>query len=121
MYDKPNQYRTDSDFNKIAQIRLIKINEYTKKIEFEESGYPGNAHSLHMPPTKYLPVRSIVKILHYGYYDKKTRLEKFQYYHEVDPGGKDFSGYKNMIAGDLDPSIVEYKTLPKGKFVEDIK
>ena len=121
MYEKPNQYRIDGDFKKIAQIRLIKIFENTIKIKHEESGYPGNAHSLHIPPTKFIPVRSNVKILHYGYYDKNTRLEKFQYFHKVDPGGQDFSGYKDMIAGDLDPSIVEYEILPKGKFIENIK
>jgi hypothetical protein len=121
MHDKPNRYRTDGDFTKIAQIRLIKINEHTKKIDFVDSGYPGNAHSLHIPPTKDVPIRSDVKILHYGYFDKDTRLKKFQYFHEVDPGGSDFSGYKDMISCDLDPSIVEYETLPKGKFIEDIK
>jgi hypothetical protein len=26
-----------------------------------------------------------------------------------------------MISGDLDPSILELKTLPEGKFVRDIK
>ena len=121
MYDKPNQYRADGDFNKKAPIRLMIINEYTRNLKFVESGYPGNAHSLHLPPTKYVPVRSDVKILHYGYYDKNTRLKKFQYFHEVDPGGSDFSGYKDMISGDLDPSILELKTLPEGKFVRDIK
>ena len=121
MYDKPNQYRADGDFNKKAHIRLMKINEYTRNLKFVESGYPGNAHSLHLPPTKYVPVRSDVKILHYGYYDKNTRLKKFQYFHEVDPGGSDFDGYKDLISGDLDPSILELKTLPEGKFVKDIK
>ena len=121
MYDKPNQYRADGNFNKKAHIRLMKINEYTRNLKFVETEYPGNAHSLHLPPTKYVPVRSDVKILHYGYYDKNTRLKKFQYFHEVDPGGSDFSGYKDMISGDLDPSILELKTLPEGKFVRDIK
>jgi glycosyltransferase involved in cell wall biosynthesis len=121
MYEKPNQYRIDGDFKKIAQIRLMKINENTVKIEHVESGYSGNAHSLHIPPTKFVPIRSNIKILHYGYYDKNTRLGKFQYFHKVDPGGRDFLGYKDMIAGDLDPSIVEYEILPKGKFIEDIK
>ena len=121
MYDKPNQYRADGDFNKKAHIRLMKINDYTRNLKFVESGYPGNAHSLHFPPTKYVPVRSGVKILHYGYYDKNTRLKKFQYFHEVDPGGSDFDGYKDLISGDLDPSILELKTLPEGKFVKDIK
>ena len=121
MYDKPNQYRADGDFNKKAHIRLMKINDYTRNLKFVESGYPGNAHSLHFPPTKYVPVRSGVKILHYGYYDKNTRLKKFQYFHEVDPGGSDFDGYKDLISGDLDPSILELKTLPEGKFVKEIK
>ena len=40
-------------FNKKAHIRLMKINEYTSNLKFVESGYPGNAHSLHLPPTKY--------------------------------------------------------------------
>ena len=121
MYDKPNQYRTDSWFNNVAQIRLIKINDYTKDLKFEESGYPGNAHSLHIPPTKYVPVRSDVKILHYGCYDKKIRMNKFNYFHEVDPGGLDFNGYKDLISGDLDQSILELKILPEGKFEKNIK
>ena len=121
MYDKPNQYRTDSWFSDVRQIRLIKINDYTKELEFEESGYPGNAHSLHVPPTKYVPVRSDVKILHYSLYDKEIRMKKFNYFHEVDPGGSDFNGYKDLISGDLDETVLELKTLSEGKFWNDIK
>jgi len=121
IYDKPNQWRTDAWFDDIYHIRLIRINEYTKDLEFEESGYPGNAHSLHLPPTKYVPVRSDVKILHYSLYDKKIRTRKFDYFHEVDPGGSDFNGYKDLISGDLDESILELKTLPEGEFLKDIK
>jgi len=121
MHDKPNQYRVDGDYDKVAQIRLIRINDYTRNLEFEESGYPGNAHSLHSPPTKYVPVRSDVKILHYGYYDKNTRMNKFNYFHEVDPGGSDFNGYKSLISGDLDESVLEFKILPEGKFLKNIK
>ena len=121
IYDKPNQWRTDAWFDNIYHIRLIRINEYTKDLEFEESGYPGNAHSLHLPPTKYVPVRSDVKILHYSLYDKNIRMRKFNYFHEVDPGGSDFNGYKDLISGDLDESILELKTLAEGQFWNDIK
>ena len=121
IYDKPNQWRTDAWFDDIYHIRLIRINEYTKNLEFEESGYPGNAHSLHLPPTKYVPVRSDVKILHYSLYDKKIRTRKFNYFHEVDPGGSDFNGYKDLISGDLNESILELKILPEGEFLKDIK
>jgi hypothetical protein len=79
MYDKPNQIRVDGDYDKVVQIRLIRINDYTRNLEFKESGYPGNAHSLHFPPTKYVPVRSDVKILHYGYYDKELRTRKYNW------------------------------------------
>ena len=121
MYDKPNQYRVDGDFDNKIQIRLMRINEYTKDLEFEESGYPCNAHSLHIPPTKYVPVKSDVALLHYGYYDKNTRMKKFNYFHEVDPGGLNFNGYKNLISGDLDESVLELKILPEGKFLKNIK
>ena len=121
IYDKPNQWRTDAWFDNIYHIRLIRINEYTKDLKFEESGYPGNAHSLHLPPTKYVPVRSDVKILHYSLYDKKIRTRKFDYFHEVDPGGSDFNGYKDLISGDVDESVLELKILPEGKFWKEIK
>ncbi|MDC0450785.1 glycosyltransferase family 2 protein [Nitrosopumilus sp.] len=121
IYDKPNQWRTDAWFDNIYHIRLIRINEYTKDLKFEESGYPGNAHSLHLPPTKYVPVRSDVKILHYSLYDKKIRKRKFNYFHGVDPGGSDFNGYKDLISGDVDESVLELKILPEGKFWKEIK
>ena len=124
IWDIFNQFRSDGTYNHVWRPRLFKISNQPSDLCYENSIYPGNLHCSSIPDNTIgldIPVRSNVKILHYGYYDKNTRLEKFQYFHKVDPGGQDFSGYKDMIAGDLDPSIVEYEILPKGKFIENIK
>ena len=121
IYEKPNQYRDDTTFKDAWQVRLIKITDETKNLEFKESKYPGNIHCFPLPPTKFIPIRSEMKILHYSYYDKEKRFQNYQYYNKIDPNRSEFDFYKGQIAGDIDPSIIKLKTLPEGKFIKDIK
>lgn len=126
MWDKPNQYRYDGTFSNTWQRRLLRMTRQPRDLIFDEMNIPGNAHC---PPIPYSskgwdkPVRSNVKILHYGYYDEPLRLRKYKFYTTLDPNNTIFDGYKHIISGTSKlsgPKGMEFRIIPDGMYIPNI-
>jgi glycosyltransferase involved in cell wall biosynthesis len=103
IWDKPNQYRCDGIFNNTWPKKLFRLNGQPKNLRFAETNFPGNAHCAAVPDNLIETESSIRSkscvILHYGYYDKKLRLKKFNFLNKLDPHNVDFDGYKHIFSG----------------------
>lgn len=100
VWDKPNQYRTDGVYSNIWYKRLLRLSVQKEELSFQETHYPGNSHSTRLPSNCKdwnFPIRSKVKILHYGYYDQTMRQNKFEFYTQLDPDNIDFDGYQHIL------------------------
>ncbi len=127
IWDKPNQYRYDGIYSSIWQRRLIRMKNQPKDLQYEGTPFPNNLHSPHIPQRSVgfnQSVRSRVKILHYGYYDEALRQSKYKFYISLDPNNTVFDAYKHTISGEgklSGPRGMEFKTIPEGMYVPDIK
>jgi len=121
MWDEPNQYRCDGVYDKRWKKKIIRIQKDGSRLYFPETQYPGNTHGPGICGVS-IPVRTRIKILHYGHYDKELRMRKFQYYNKIDPNNSDFECYRGIIsAGTKDTGKdVKVKTLPEGKYISEI-
>lgn len=100
VWDKPNQYRSDGVYGNIWYKRLLRLRDQPSNISYDSTGYPGNAHSTRLPSNCMgwnNPVRSKIKILHYGYYDDELRQSKYNFYTKLDPNNTAFDGYKHIL------------------------
>jgi O-antigen biosynthesis protein len=100
IWDKPNQYRIDGVYSNIWYKRLMRMSDQENELYFQETPYPGNSHSTRLPSNCQdwnFPVRSKVKILHYGYYDQDMRKNKFEFYSQLDPHNADFDEYRHIL------------------------
>jgi len=124
IWDKPNQYRYDGYYCQAWHKRLLKMKNQPEDLHYSETGYVGNGHSPGVPQNcigQDKPIRSKVKILHYGYFDDELRQNKFKYYtaRDADRISKhnEFGGYKNIISGEgklSGPHGMEFRYLPEG-------
>ncbi len=135
MWDKPDQYRYDGSYSMEWFKRLMKISPQPADLEFEPTSYDGNAHCPHVPQKAFgsnNSIRSRMKIFHYGYFDEELRQTKFKFLQETQNDlAKDDTlsidecdGYIHTISGKgkfSGPHGIELRTLPKGKFIKDIK
>lgn len=125
VWDKPNQYRFDGVYGNIWYKRLLRLKNQPLNISYEPTGYPGNAHSTRLPSNCIgwnNPVRSKIKILHYGYYDEELRKTKYDFYTKLDPNNINFDGYRHIIGGGKfsGPSGISLNLIPS-VCVQDIK
>ena len=121
IFDTPNQYRYDGVYCDIWTRKLIRISDQPKNLHFKETEYPSNAHCPSVPQMSVgwnNPIRSNVKILHYGNYDEQLRKNKFNFNTQLDPDNITFDGYKHIISTDTKYSgkKLELRTLPVGMF-----
>lgn len=127
MWDKPNQYRYDGSYSMQWFRRLLQISSQPKDLKFDATDYDGNAHCPHIPQKSIgwdHPVRSRMKIFHYGYYDEKLRQKKYNFYNETQPSPYECDNYIHTISGKgrfSGPHGIEIRTLPDGKFIKDIQ
>ena len=127
MWDKPDQYRYDGSYSMEWFGRLLKISPQPADLKFDPTNYPGNGHCPHLPQKSVglnKSVRSRMKIFHYGFFDEGLRQEKFQRYNRDYPSPYECDGYIHTISGKgkfSGPHGIELRTLPKGKFIKDIK
>jgi len=125
MWDKPNQYRYDGFYSNAWRKKLFRMKDQPKNLHFEGTGFPGNNDCPHVPQNALgwdEPIRSKVKILHYGNYDEALRQNKYKMYNNRDPRSP-FDGYKHIISGDgkfSGPNGMEFRLLPEGYFIPDI-
>jgi len=118
IWDKPNQYRFDGIYNNTWQKRLLRMKgQQRETLHFEGTSFQGNAHCFAVPNNSLginNSIRSRVKILHYGNYDKELRQKKFKFYNKFDPNSYETDGYKHMISGKgrfSGPKGIEFRTL----------
>lgn len=127
IWNKPNQYRYDGMYSSTWQRRLIRMKNQPKDLQYDGTRFPGNGHSGQVPQRSIgynNPVRSRVKIFHYGNYDEDLRQCKYKFNNTLDPNSVVFDGYKHIISGKgkfSGPRGIEFRKLPKGIFIDDIK
>ena len=127
IWDKPNQYRCDGFYNHDWQRRLIRMKNQPSDLQWDNTPFPGNAHCTPIPQRSTgvnNPVRSKVKIFHYGYYDEGLRQRKYKFLTSLDPNNTVFDAYKHTISGEgklSGPRGIEFKTIPEGTHIPDIK
>lgn len=127
VWDRPNQYRYDGMYSNVWQRRLFRLKNQPKDLKYEGTPFPKNLHSPHIPQKTvgfHNPVKSRVKILHYGYYDENLRHSKYDSYVSMDPYNTIFDAYKHTISSEgklSGPRGMEFKTIPDGMYISDIK
>tara|TARA_B110000438_G_scaffold137325_1_gene132680 strand:- start:1335 stop:1853 length:519 start_codon:yes stop_codon:yes gene_type:complete len=124
MWDTPKKFRYDGWYENCWRARLFKIKNQAVKFEWEDSIYPGNLHCNHVPTNLDgldRPIASSVKILEHGFYDKKIRQKKFEYYDSRDPYNITGENQLYIISGKgyrSGPNGMEFKELPEDLVVE---
>ncbi|MGI0010783.1 MAG: glycosyltransferase [Nitrosopumilaceae archaeon] len=127
IWDEPNKYRYDGIYSNIWQRRLIRMKNQPKDLLYDGTPFPGNAHCTPIPQRSVgysSSVRSRAKILHYGYYDEELRQNKHKFHLSLDPNNTVFDAYKHTISGEGKHSGhrgIEFKTIPEGMYIPDIK
>lgn len=127
IWDKPNQYRSDGFYSHDWQRRLIRMKNQPNDLQYDNTPFPGNAHCPPIPQRAIgynNPARLGTKILHYGYYDEDLRQRKYKFYTSLDPNNVAFDGYRHTISGEgkfSGPRGIEFKTIPDGMYIPDIK
>jgi glycosyltransferase involved in cell wall biosynthesis len=119
MWDKFNQYRYDGFYENIWHTRLMSMKNQTKNLFFNSNRHDDDLHIDYLPSnilnSKHI-IRSNVKILHYGNFDKKLRESKFKFYLENNPNSISQDDYQYIISGDgmlSGPHGMEFKLLPE--------
>ena len=127
IYAQPNQYRYDGVYSNNWIKKLLRLSNQPKDLRYDESGYPGNAHCSQIPQKSLgydNPVRSRLKIFHYGNYDETLRQQKYKFYTDLDPSNTTFGGYKHIIS---DSALLsgskgyEFRQIPEGLYLTDIE
>jgi len=122
IWDKPNQFRCDGVYGSIWYKRLMRMYGQSGDLHYENTKYPGNAHSTRLPQNAKdwnNPIRGKIKIFHYGYYDEPMRRQKYEFYNHLDPKNTDFDGYVHILGkGKFSgPDGIKIKTIPDEVFM----
>ena len=100
LWDKPNQVRFDGMYSNNWQRRLFRVGRNTELFRMNETQYGGNAHCSSIPDNVIgfnNPIRSGVKVFHYGSFDKNIRERKYNFVRKIDPDNTVTHGYAHMI------------------------
>lgn len=100
LWDKSNQIRCDGIYSNTWQKRLFRVGTNSEDLFMDETPYGGNAHCSSVPnnvPKFDNPVRSNVKILHYGSFDNSIRKQKYEFVRKIDPNNNVTHDYIHMI------------------------
>ena len=100
LWDKPNQVRFDGMYSNNWQRRLFRVGKTARLLRMNETQYGGNAHCSSVPENAKgfnNPIRSDVKVFHYGSFDKNLRKGKYNFYRNHDPNNTVTYGYIHMI------------------------
>ena len=86
LWDKPNQVRFDGMYSNNWQKRLFRVGKTARLLRMNETQYGGNAHCSSVPENAKgfnNPIRSDVKVFHYGSFDKNLRKGKYNFYRVI--------------------------------------
>jgi len=118
LWDKSNQIRYDGIYSNTWQKRLFRVGANPEKLRMNETPYGGNAHCSSVPDNVSgfdTPIRSNVKVLHYGSIDSSIREQKYKFVTNLDPNNTVTHNYIHMIdaKGPLSGKHgFEFKTIP---------
>jgi glycosyltransferase involved in cell wall biosynthesis len=108
LWDSEEQIRVDrwyKDFHRPSLFRLTNA-----ALTFRRTDYGGNFHCS-SAPSQLLDqaTRLPIRLLHYGYMEKATRIRKYHFYNKVDPNNLLEDHYRHMVIGDLYPANSVFK------------
>mgnify|MGYP003952641679 CR=1 FL=1 len=117
IFDTPTQYRFDGIYGMQWTKKLLRVSKQKPDLHFDATSESGNAHCPSVPQNSIgweNSVRSNIKILHYGYYDKSLRQKKYDFMKKLDPGNIEFDGYKHILGKGKHTGKfgIELKSLP---------
>jgi len=124
MREKPNQCRINDTTTTNFHTPILRMKNQPNDLLYEEMNFPGNLHCTSIPQNAIGQdniVKSRFKVLHYGLYDEKLRLKKYQHYTKLDPENTEFFGYEHLINPEKFCGPLQYALLPKGSYIENIK
>ena len=118
-WDKPNQVRYDGFYSKAWAKRLFRLKKSRSDyLRMNETPYGGNTHCSSVPeniPGFNAPIRSNVKIFHYGSIDSSIREQRYRRMTNLDPNSSVVYNYVHMTdaKGPLSGKHgLEFKTIP---------
>ena len=122
--EKPNQIRINDSTATDFFPKLYKLKNQPRNLHYEQMKFSGNVHCSHIPQNvigQKNPSISRLKVLHYGSYDEKLRIKKYEYYNKLDPNNVDFFGYEHLINPEKFSGPLQFSYLPDGAYDPDIK
>ena len=127
LWDRPDQIRSDRWYSDFSRRCIFKpVDGFSFRSCYADSGV--NVHcGLHTGNgPQGLPVALIegVRLIHYGYMDRETRLRKYAWYNALDPQNDMEDRYRHCVQGDI-PEVpvdavlkhagpLQLRPLPKG-------
>lgn len=126
IWDHPDQYKYEGFHGVSWTRRLVRIKDQPPDLQIQGTEFPHNLHCGGVPQNAIdweSPVRSKIKILHYGKYDEELRKKKYDFYTKMDPNNTQFDGYRRLLPDTKESSKEknEFRKIPKGLYIRDIK
>lgn len=112
LWDSEDQVRIDRWYSEFSRPSLFKL--IHQNLGFQTTSHGGNLHCSSVP-VQLLPHSSElnVRLVHWGYMDRETRIRKWNWYRSIDPDstktGHIEDGYNHMVIGDLFPADSVFK------------
>ena len=103
LWDREDQVRVDRWYREFRRPSLFRL--MSRDLTFRRTAHGGNFHCSSAPAQLLSQIVPIpVRLLHYGYLDKETRVRKFHWYNSVDPHNALEDEYRHIVVGDLFPA-----------------
>lgn len=107
LWDSPDQHRVDGVYSRMANLgRPSFFRLMNDRFRFQRTPF-GNGANFHCSSVPQELLHSAVpcaaRLLHWGYFDRETRIRKYEFYNRIDPGNAGEDGYRHMVIGDLFP------------------
>lgn len=108
LWNDEKTVRTDGVYGKFTRPSVFRFID--EQINFGGTGAGCNFHCSNAPHrlTVSAPT-SRARLLHYGYLDKQTRIDKYNWYNAKDPGNRAEDGYRHMVIGDIFPECSRFR------------
>jgi glycosyltransferase involved in cell wall biosynthesis len=98
LWNHPNQVRVDGIYSNFSRASLFRLRDQAiPSLQFVTTGFGGNLHCGNVPRGLSGPTRSLdVRLKHYGYLSKETRMKKYRFYLTVDPNNAAEDNYRHL-------------------------
>ena len=108
LWDREDQVRVDRWYKEFRRPSLFRLT--SRDLTFRRTDHGGNFHCSSAPAQLLSQITPIpVRLLHYGYLDRETRVRKFHFYNAVDPNNALEDEYRHMVIGDLFPADAAFR------------